>query len=75
MAVRSALRAGRSLHPWYSFLLEANRWKRGIALLATCFMPLSCLACSLNLMMEATCSSQTSLYFQRTTLRYELYSP
>jgi hypothetical protein len=40
------------------------------ALLATCFMLVSCLAYSSILKMEATCSPETSVDFQQTTLRY-----
>jgi hypothetical protein len=38
-------------------------------LLDTCFMLVSCLAYSSTLKMEATCSSETSVDFQRTTVR------
>jgi hypothetical protein len=37
-----------------------------LALLATCFMLVSCLAYSLTLKMEATCSSETSVDFKWT---------
>jgi hypothetical protein len=40
------------------------------ALLATCFMPVSFLSYSATLKMEAICSSETSVEFQRTTQRY-----
>jgi hypothetical protein len=40
------------------------------ALLATCFKLVSCSAYSWTLKMEATCSSETSVDFQRTTHRY-----
>jgi hypothetical protein len=39
-------------------------------MLATCSKQLTCLAYSSTLKMEATCSSETSVDFQRTTLRY-----
>jgi hypothetical protein len=39
-------------------------------LLATCFMLVSFLAYSSTVNMEATCSSETSVEFQRTTRRY-----
>jgi hypothetical protein len=39
-------------------------------LLATCFMLVSILASSLTLKMEATCTSETLIEFQRTTWRY-----
>jgi hypothetical protein len=38
--------------------------------LATCFMLVSYLAYSSTLKMEATCSSETSVDFQRITRRY-----
>jgi hypothetical protein len=38
-------------------------------LLVTCFTLVSCLAYFSILKMEATCSSETSFYFQRTTRR------
>jgi hypothetical protein len=38
--------------------------------LATCFTLVSCLAYSSTLKMEVTCSSETSVDFQRTTQRY-----
>jgi hypothetical protein len=41
-----------------------------VADLATCFMLVFCLAYSLNLKMEATCSSETLADFQGTTWRY-----
>jgi hypothetical protein len=37
---------------------------------ATCFMLVSCLAYSVTLKMEATCSSKTLVDFQRTTWHY-----
>jgi hypothetical protein len=40
------------------------------ALLATCFRLVSCLAYSSTLKMDATCSSKTSVDFQRTTRCY-----
>jgi hypothetical protein len=40
------------------------------ALLATCFTLVSCLAYSSTLKMAATCSSETSVDFQRITWRY-----
>jgi hypothetical protein len=40
------------------------------ALLTTCFMLVSCLAYSLALKMEAICSSETSVNFQRTARCY-----
>jgi hypothetical protein len=40
------------------------------ALLATCFMLLSCSAYFLTLKMEAICSSEKSVHFQWTTRRY-----
>jgi hypothetical protein len=43
---------------------------RNQALLAARFMPVSCLAYSSTLKMEATCSSGTSVDFQRTARRY-----
>jgi hypothetical protein len=42
----------------------------GRALLATCFMLVSCSAYSFTLKMEATYSSETSVDFQRDTRRY-----
>jgi hypothetical protein len=39
-------------------------------LLATCFRPVSFLAYSSTMKIEATCCSETSGYFQRTTRRY-----
>jgi hypothetical protein len=42
----------------------------GIALLATCFMPVSCLAYSLLQKMEETYSSRILADFQRTTQHY-----
>jgi hypothetical protein len=38
--------------------------------LATCFMLVFCLAYSSTLKTETTCSSETSVHFQRTTRRY-----
>jgi hypothetical protein len=46
-------------------LLKGNR-----CLLAICFMLISCLVYSSALKMEATCSSEASTEFQRTTWRY-----
>jgi hypothetical protein len=43
---------------------------RPIALLATCFILVSCLAHSLFLEMQMTCSSETSVDFQWTTRHY-----
>jgi hypothetical protein len=40
------------------------------SLLATCFTLVSCLAYSSTMKMEATCSSETSVDFQRTTRHY-----
>jgi hypothetical protein len=40
------------------------------ARLGTYFLLISCFAYSLTLMMQATCSSETQIYFQRTTRRY-----
>jgi hypothetical protein len=40
------------------------------ALLANCFMLVSCLAYSSTLKMEATCSSEMSVDFQRTIWHY-----
>jgi hypothetical protein len=40
------------------------------ALLVTCFILRSCSAYSSTLNIEATCSSETSVYFQRTIPRY-----
>jgi hypothetical protein len=40
------------------------------SLLATCFMLVSCVVYFSALNMEATCSSETSVDFQRTTRRY-----
>jgi hypothetical protein len=40
------------------------------ALLATCFMSVSCLAYSSTLKMEGTYSYETSIRFQRTTRYY-----
>jgi hypothetical protein len=37
-------------------------------MLATLFMPISCVAYSKTLKMEAALSAETSIYFQRTTL-------
>jgi hypothetical protein len=48
--------------------LKVNRRSR--ALLATCFMLVSCLSYSSTLKMEATCSSETSVEFKLTTRRY-----
>jgi hypothetical protein len=39
-------------------------------LLVACFMLVYCLAYSSTLKMEAICSSETSVYFHRTTRRY-----
>jgi hypothetical protein len=39
-------------------------------LLATCFTLVSCVAYSSNLTIDATCSSETSVDFQRTARRY-----
>jgi hypothetical protein len=39
--------------------------------LTSCFMLVSYLAYSSTLKMEMTCSSETSIDFQRSTLRYE----
>jgi hypothetical protein len=39
-------------------------------MLAACFILVSCLAYSSTLKMETTCSSETSVDFHRTTLRY-----
>jgi hypothetical protein len=41
-----------------------------LALLASCYALVSCLAYSSTLKMEATCSSETSVEFQRTIRRY-----
>jgi hypothetical protein len=41
-----------------------------LALLATCFVPSSCLANSLALKLEVTCSSEALVNFQYTTQHY-----
>jgi hypothetical protein len=49
-----------------------NRSLIGFEGLPPAFMPVSCLAYSSSLKMEAICSSETSVDFQRTTRRYIL---
>jgi hypothetical protein len=44
-----------------------NKLKTSVNLLAACFMLVSCLAYSLNLKMEAACSSEASVNCQWTT--------
>jgi hypothetical protein len=44
--------------------------KKARALLVACFMLVSCLAYSSTLKMEVTCSSESSVDFQRITWRY-----
>jgi hypothetical protein len=46
------------------------KFRRRRALLATCFMLVSCLSYSSNLKFRATYSSETSVAFQRITQRY-----
>jgi hypothetical protein len=59
-----------SVHDYWSKkqITQTNYAARGW--LATCFMLVSCLADSLTSKMEVTCSSETSLEFQRTTQHY-----
>jgi hypothetical protein len=51
-------------------LISAIKHKRNGIMLANCFVLVSCLPYSLTLKMEATCSSETSVDFQRTTRRH-----
>jgi hypothetical protein len=48
-------------------LTDALEKQRQKALLAACFMPVSCLAYSSTPKMEVTCSSETSVDLQQTT--------
>jgi hypothetical protein len=56
----------RLLHYDWSTVQARNKCNS----IVTCFTLVLCLAYSLNQKMEATCSSETSLDFQRTTWRY-----
>jgi hypothetical protein len=73
----SPLKIDRRFGGTYRLFLQGRRIsQRGnqnvvnVALLATCFTLLSCLSYSSTLKMEALCSSETSIEFQRTTWRY-----
>jgi hypothetical protein len=57
---------------WRPARVARNQHERGSkqSLLATCFMLISCLVYSLTLMMEMTCSSETSVDFQWMTQHY-----
>jgi hypothetical protein len=50
----------------------SNGFEVSTALLAICFSLASCLAYSWTLKIEVTCSSEMSVDFQRTTMRYIL---
>jgi hypothetical protein len=50
--------------------LQGRRINQLWALLATCLILVSCLAYSSTLKMEATCSSEKSIWLQRTTWHY-----
>jgi hypothetical protein len=49
---------------------SGRRITRGINECEACSKPISCLAYSSTLTMEATCSSETSVNFQQTIWRY-----
>jgi hypothetical protein len=51
----------------HRIISQARNW---VSLLATCCILISCLAYSSTMKMEATCLSETSLDFQRTTRSY-----
>jgi hypothetical protein len=51
-------------------MLRPSSGLKSRALLAICFMVLSCMTYSLTLKMQAMCSSETSVDFQQTTLCY-----
>jgi hypothetical protein len=65
---RSQLKVNRRFGATFRLYLQGRRIGR--ALLAACFMMVSCLAYSLVLKMEAIYPSETSDDFQRTTWRY-----
>jgi hypothetical protein len=54
--------------PPLSYIIQS--FGKLIALLGTCFTSVSCLAYSLNLKVEATCSSDMPVDFQQTTQCY-----
>jgi hypothetical protein len=54
----------------YAKQVASKRQVAGRALLAACFLLVSCLAYSLTVKMETICSSETSVDFHRTTWRY-----